>query len=131
MAAELGLTAKIIFTGRIERTQIYNYLKAADLFVCASKTETQGLVLSEAKACGKAAVAINAAGVGKMVIDGVDGFLVPENIEKFTAKTIELINDKNKLRQFSSNALQNAKDNYFNSAIIKKLEKMYNELTKS
>lgn len=129
MTAELGLTDKVIFTGRIERSEIYNYLKAADLFVCASKTETQGLVLSEAKACGKPAVAIAAAGVSKMVIDNYDGFLVPEDLDKFTAKTTELINDKQKRELFSNNALQNAAQNYFNSAIIKKLEKMYNELT--
>lgn len=127
-AEKLGLKDKIIFTGRIERTEIYNYLKAADLFVCASKTETQGLVLSEAKACAKAVVAIKAAGAANMVIDNYDGYLTADNIADFSSKVIDLAKNPVKNLEFSQNALKNARENYFNSAIIKKLEKMYNQL---
>lgn len=125
MTKKLGIENKVIFTGRIEREEIYNYLKAGELFVCASKTETQGLVLSEAKACGRPAVAIDAAGVSNMVIDGNDGFLVPDDLKIFKEKTIELIKNKDLLKKFSENALKNAAENYLASGITKKLEKLY------
>ncbi len=127
-ARALGIEPKVIFTGRIERSEIYNYLKAADLFVCASKTETQGLVLSEAKACAKPAVAIDAAGVSKMISDSQDGYLVPEDIQVFKQRVVELYRDKTKLAGFGRQAYQNARAQYFNSTITKKLEKMYNDL---
>lgn len=125
MAKDLGIEKKVIFTGRIEREKIYNYLKAGELFVCASKTETQGLVLSEAKACGRPAVAIDAAGVSNMVVNGEDGFLVPDDLTAFKQKTVELIKNKALLKQFSENAFKNAQDNYLASSITKKLEKLY------
>jgi glycosyltransferase involved in cell wall biosynthesis len=129
LAEKLGIKDKVIFTGRIERMEIYNYLKAADLFVCASKTETQGLVFSEAKACKKATVAIGIAGAADMVKHGQDGYLTSEDIQEFKTRVISLIKDPDKLQKFSENAYENAKQNYFNSAIIKKLEKLYNALT--
>jgi len=47
--------------------------QAADLFLFASETETQGLVLAEAAACGMAAVAVAAPGCDEVVRDGRHG----------------------------------------------------------
>jgi len=128
MAERLSIADKVIFTGRVERTQVYNYLKAGDLFVCASKTETQGLVLSEAKACGKPAVAINARGVSQMVEDGVDGWLVPDDLDIFVRRTVETLNNPLELKRLSEGADRNSKAHFLNSAIAKKLEALYEEL---
>src|SRR5207253_514846 len=49
--------------------------QAADLFVFASETETQGLVLAEAAACGLPAVAVAAPGCNEVVRDGATGVL--------------------------------------------------------
>src|SRR5262249_57115598 len=49
--------------------------QAADLFVFASETETQGLVLAEAAACGLPAVAVAAPGCSEVVRDGDTGVL--------------------------------------------------------
>lgn len=129
LTQELGLTDKVIFTGRVERDRIYDHLKAGDLFVCASKTETQGLVISEAKACGKPAIGINAQGVGRMIENNVDGLLVPDDNAAFVTATLSLINDRQKLATLTSGALKNAQEKYFNSAITKKLVALYNSLS--
>lgn len=128
LAAALGIADKVVFTGRVERERIYDHLKAGDLFVCASKTETQGLVVSEAKACGKAAVGINAQGVGRMIEHNLDGLLVPDDRQAFVAATLSLINDPQKLAQLSAGALKNAREKYFTSAITKRLVALYNSL---
>lgn len=52
-AKELKLTEHIIFTGEVSWKQIQNYYAIGDVFVCASKSETQGLTYIEAMASGK------------------------------------------------------------------------------
>ena len=57
-----------------------------DVFVFASHTETQGMVLTEAMAAGVPVVAVNASGVREVVRDGVNGRLLPRaDVEEFAA----------------------------------------------
>jgi 1,2-diacylglycerol 3-alpha-glucosyltransferase len=73
-------------------------LRAADLFVFASRTETQGLVLAEALAAGLPAVAVDGPGVRDSVRDGVDGIVVPgaprSGIESALAQAIVTLADE-------------------------------------
>ncbi|GBR74346.1 glycosyl transferase GTB-type super family [Candidatus Termititenax aidoneus] len=128
LAADLKIADRVIFTGRVERARVYDYLKAGDLFVCASKTETQGLVISEAKACGKPAVAIDARGVSQMIENGVDGYLTPDDLAVFSQKVVDLLQAPAELRRLADGAERNAKKSFLNSAITKKLEILYNSL---
>jgi 1,2-diacylglycerol 3-alpha-glucosyltransferase len=47
--------------------------QAMDVFAFASHSETQGMVLAEAMACGVPVVAVDADGVREVVLDGVNG----------------------------------------------------------
>ena len=62
LCARLGVADRVCFTGLVAHSQIPIYLKAADLFVFASLTETQGLVTLEALASGLPVVAVDASG---------------------------------------------------------------------
>jgi glycosyltransferase involved in cell wall biosynthesis len=66
---------RIVFHGGLSREALPDYYRAADLFLFASETETQGLVLAEAHACGLPAVAVRASGVDEVVSDGETGLL--------------------------------------------------------
>lgn len=48
----------------------------SDLFVFASQSETQGLVLAEAMACGTPVIALRGPGQDDVIVNGVNGFLV-------------------------------------------------------
>jgi 1,2-diacylglycerol 3-alpha-glucosyltransferase len=120
-----ALLDKVIFTGEVTREHIYAHYKAADLFVCASKTETQGLVLSEAKACGLPGVAIDAAGVSEMITQGVDGYLVPENEEIFAQHVLELVYNSEQRRKFAAAARKIAEEKFLDEAVAKKLLMVY------
>jgi glycosyltransferase involved in cell wall biosynthesis len=76
-AAQPDLARRVHFTGQRPRSEALSLAKGADLFVGASRTETQGLVLAEALAVGLPVVALAGPGVSDSVRDGVDGLIVP------------------------------------------------------
>lgn len=86
-AAELGLGERTHFTGTKSGDDVISAYKGADLFVFASTTETQGMVVLEAMAGGLPVVAVDAPGVRDIVVEGQNGFLVPEgDVEAFVAR---------------------------------------------
>ncbi len=58
-----------------DRAVVAKYFQAADIYVHATKTESWGLSITEAMACGLPAVATNVGGIPDQVLDGVNGFL--------------------------------------------------------
>jgi 1,2-diacylglycerol 3-alpha-glucosyltransferase len=107
-ARELGLGDRVLFTGFIPREELVDYYRAADLFVFASKTETQGLVLMEAMAAGLPAVVVRAMGVTDVVFDGETGVLVPEDESLFAQTVIELLQDPQRRSQLHQGAVRKA-----------------------
>ena len=76
-AAQPDLAGRVHLTGLRPRSEALSLAKGADLFLGASRTETQGLVLAEALAVGLPVVALAGPGVRDSVRDGVDGLIVP------------------------------------------------------
>src|SRR3990170_1891362 len=83
----------IRFAGSVAREELPPYYQAADLFLFASETETQGLVLAEAHACGLPAVAVRASGVDEVVRDGETGLLTKAEVEELADAAIGLLLD--------------------------------------
>jgi 1,2-diacylglycerol 3-alpha-glucosyltransferase len=84
---------RICFHGSMARTALPAFYQAADLFLFASETETQGLVLAEAHACGLAAVAVRASGVDEVVRDGETGLLTKASSRELADAAIGLLLD--------------------------------------
>ena len=91
LAKELGITEEVVFVGNVENEAVKDYLNAADLFLYASKSETQGIVLAEAMAAGNPVVAVSATGVDDIVRDGVNGFRTDEDIEAWAKKAVRAL----------------------------------------
>lgn len=108
-AKELGIADRITFTGEVPFEEVPSYLKAADLFVFASVTETQGLVTMEAMAAGLPIVAVNGSGTRDIVEDGKQGFLVPNDPEALGEAINRLLDAPDKRKKFQRNALKRAK----------------------
>ncbi len=84
-ATEMGLADNISFAGSVDNSEVHNYYAACDVFLFASKSETQGIVLLEAMASSMPVVAVKAGGVDDVVINGINGFKTEENIYDFAA----------------------------------------------
>jgi len=115
IAEEFEIKNSIIFTGLVDRTEIVGLYQASDIFIFASKTETQGLVAVEAMAAGNPVVAIKASGIEDMVRNNEDGFLTSESEEEFSESVLKIINDKN-LREKMSDYSNKKRRRIFTSA---------------
>ncbi|KKQ11410.1 MAG: Glycosyltransferase [Candidatus Moranbacteria bacterium GW2011_GWE1_36_7] len=96
-----------------------------DIFVCASKSETQGMIISEAMYVGLPIVAVGATGVSDLITNQVNGLLVKENEEEFANAIERLASDRNLRIKFSENAKRIAKENYTASVCTQKMLKIY------
>ena len=94
LATRLPCAPRITFLGARPHDTLTVCYQAADVFLFASETETQGLVLAEAAACGLAAVAVmSAPGCEEVVHDGVTGLLVKAEPTALAEATLGLLLD--------------------------------------
>jgi len=128
----LGLSDNIIFTGKIEHEQLLKsgIFKACNLFITASKTETQGITVLESQANGLVCIGLNARGTKDLIKNGYNGYLIKDgNKKEFAKKIILLLTDKKLYRHMSKNTLKEIKKHDINK-IINEWEKTYNQLVK-
>lgn len=104
---KLKLTNSVIFTGMVPWTEIPNYYQLADLFVTASKTETQGLTVIEAMAASKPPICIDDESFNLTVTDDLNGKIF-KNKREYKNIIIELYNDKSKISNMAKQARLNA-----------------------
>jgi 1,2-diacylglycerol 3-alpha-glucosyltransferase len=91
----LGIEKNVQFIGYLNRnTELNACYKAADIFVFASKSETQGLVLLEAMAQGTPVVAIAELGTASILVEGQGAHIATENEIVFAEKINDLLNNK-------------------------------------
>ena len=126
LAGELGISERVLFTGRVPFDQVPKYLKAADLFAFASVTETQGLATLEAMAAGLPAVAVAGPGTSDIVEDGVQGFLVQNDPQDLAKKMVELVCNPDLMSLFTTAALKKSRA-YDNKRLARKLLKTYEQ----
>lgn len=93
-AANLGLTAHVRFLGYLDRaSDLPDAYAGADLFVFASRTETQGLVLLEAMAAGLPVLALAEMGTAD-ILAGEHGCVIgADDVAGFAWQMAELLND--------------------------------------
>lgn len=123
----LGLVDNIVFTGCLEHGLIRNYCRACDLFVFASQSETQGIVILEAMAAGLPVVAIKATGVNDVVKDGWSGYITEADINEWENKVSTILENTIQRKWMSENCLLEAKQ-YLAWNIAKKVEMLYENL---
>lgn len=89
-----GLEQHVALVGYLSRRQdLQDCYRAGDVFVFASRTETQGLVLLEAMACGLAVVSTAVMGTAD-VLTGTRGAVVaPEEVDGFAQRVVLLLRD--------------------------------------
>ena len=102
---EHSIENNVQFIGYLDRnTELNGCYKAADVFVFASKSETQGLVILEAMAQGTPVVAIAELGTASILIEGQGALIAKEDESEFVQKVHSVLINPQRRQQLSESA---------------------------
>lgn len=130
-AGLLGISDRVIFTGWIKNGELPRYYSIADIFVLPStdKTESFGIVVAEAQACGLPAIVSDWPGVRMTIVDGETGLLVkPNDPDDLTDKLKRLINNNELSKSMGEAGHKNASAKYDWNHVTDKIEKIYDSI---
>lgn len=126
--AQAGVSEQAIFCGLVDKKEIKNYFSAGDIFVYSSKSETQGMVITEAMYMGLPIVAVNATGICDLVENNINGFLVSENKSEFMETISKLINDAELRKKMGAESARIAREKYTAQICARKMLEVYNKV---
>jgi glycosyltransferase involved in cell wall biosynthesis len=129
-AKKENLEDRIIFTGIAERENLKNYYAAGDIFVYASKSETQGMIITEAMYMGLPIVAVKATGIESLVENNVNGILISEGKNEFISVVKKLIANKDLRAKMSLASARIAREKYTSKICAAKMLEVYKEVIK-
>lgn len=94
MVRSLGIGDRVRFVGYVPRDEVDRYYAAADLFVFASITETQGLVVQEAMSYGLPSIVVAGGGASASLVAGENGFVVKNEAREFANHILRVLADE-------------------------------------
>ncbi len=103
----LKLSDNVIFVGKVPWEEVPYYYNIADVFVTASKTETQGLTVIEAMAASLPVVAVLDDAFKNTIEDGVSGYLFKDRRD-YQKKIMMLLENPDVLAKMSEEAFKRA-----------------------
>lgn len=99
------LERNVLFVGYLDRrTALRDCYRAADVFVFASRTETQGLVLLESLALGVPVVSTAVLGTKEVLRDARGAIVVAEDVEEFSAAVTAVLTQPGLRAELAKNA---------------------------
>lgn len=105
LCVSLGISESVVFTGYIDQSQLVNYYNMLDVYVALSRSESFGVAVLEASACGIPVVVSNVGGLPEVIDDGLTGFVVePDNVNNAVDVLRILITDKSLRKKMGNNA---------------------------
>lgn len=126
--AALGVQDSVIFIGYLDRKQaLPDCYAAADVFVFASRTETQGLVLLEAMAAGVPVIALSEMGTTDILAPGRGAFSPPAEPKAFGETLGHFLNHPAAWRHLNDEAPVYARE-WTDVAMAERLARLYGQL---
>ncbi|MGQ9525691.1 MAG: glycosyltransferase [Armatimonadota bacterium] len=96
---KLGLASVTEMPGPVPHSEVPNWLNRLDIYVTASRSESFGVAVLEASACGIPVVVTNVGGLPEVVVDRTTGFIVPPENPSAIADALETLTRNPDLRQ--------------------------------
>ena len=110
LANELGIEKQTKFLGRVMPPELIEIYRAGKMFVTASETETQGIVLIEAAAVGLPLVAVDAGAVSELCQDGKNGELCqPRDVNGIARAMAKILLDTELAKKYKLGSIEIAK----------------------
>jgi glycosyltransferase involved in cell wall biosynthesis len=130
-AERLGLSQDVRFVGYLDRNQaLLDCYAAAQVFVFASRTETQGLVLLEAMAQGAPVVSTAELGTKSILGNDAGAIVVAEKVDEFAAAVVRVLNTPALRERLSAQGRAHARS-WSSLAMARKVADVYRTLRAS
>lgn len=136
-AQALGLGARVRFLGAQPREAVQALMDAADLYLAPvvidaeGNTETQGVALLEALACGLPVIASAVGGIPETLGEAAAGLVPPGEPAALADAIAQLLDDSARWPLLSRAGRARVDRHYQNQAWLDRLEQLYNSLSKS
>jgi glycosyltransferase involved in cell wall biosynthesis len=125
------LENNVHFIGYLARdTELNACYEAADIFVFASKSETQGLVLIEAMAQGTPVVAIAELGTASILVEGEGVMIAPDEVTGFAEKVEYLLCNPKQRQLLGEKAREYVESHWMASLQAERMAGFYNMIVK-
>ncbi len=126
LAARLGVSERVTFTGPIPHHELPCYYKMSRFVVVPSLVEAFGLSAAEAMACGRPVIASDTGGLRELVEDGLNGFRFPPGDWERLAGLMEiLLDDPAMARELGLNGRRRILEKYDMRIRMSRLEEVY------
>lgn len=131
LAKRYGVADNTEFTGRIPQEEVADRHRSFDVFSSLSTLDSEsfGVSLVEAMACGKPAVVTAVGGLKEVAVGGETALLVPPNDERKAADALlRLLNDAAMAEKLGGNARQRVLEHYDWKKNLDAIEELYAEV---
>jgi len=129
-ASRLGLGDRTRFLGYLDRRrELPDVYAAADVFIFASRTETQGLVLLEAMAQRCPVLGLSAMGTADILEPSRGCRIAPDDVAGFARALIDLLGDLPARARLGDEAQAYARE-WSDQALARRLADLYRELAR-
>jgi len=131
LAKSFDVEDRVIFSGRLARSELPKYYAACDVFVLpsVSRLEAFGIVALEAMSSGRPVVVTDMPGVREVVRDGIEGLLCePLNAEDLAEKINTLLGDPGKRSEMGRAGRKKVVEDFGIKKVVDKLEATYKEV---
>ncbi|MFQ5702998.1 MAG: N-acetyl-alpha-D-glucosaminyl L-malate synthase BshA [Gemmatimonadales bacterium] len=122
-AERLGVSDRVRFLGKIDT--VAELLRAADLYLLPSASESFGLSALEAMACGVPVIASDVGGIPEVVLDGETGMLAPVGeVATMAEKALQVLSDEGLFTRMRRASIERANE-FSTDRIVPLYESLY------
>ncbi|HPQ46249.1 MAG TPA: glycosyltransferase [Clostridia bacterium] len=127
MLLSLGLEDNVIMTGQVrDREKLMGIYARADLFLFPSIYDTFGIVVREAAALKCPCVLIEGSNAAESVRHGINGYLCRNEVDSFTSRLAEVMDDRKTLEKVSEEAMKTLPEGW--ESIVDRAFSMYQDV---
>lgn len=112
------------------QSDVSRFYREADVLLSLSKSEGAPVSFMEANSFGTPVIATNVGGVGEIIEEGVNGFVVPLDVEEIAKKIVCMESDERLRDHLSASSLEFSRSHFMADATRLAHMRVYEELIK-